>query len=110
MGPKDAPLTDTCVDSPQCNVADIKGSTCYDKATRDKCCATCKQYETGIPDCLFGDRNRRCPMYVNFSPRICRRNSDICCESCKNKKAGETRRIVITRTDPNNGRRGPLQI
>ncbi|XP_069132814.1 uncharacterized protein [Argopecten irradians] len=66
------------------NCADIAASQCYTLSTRTRCCATCESLRTDIPDCPYGDRNRRCAPTFKMDPEYtCTQKRSLCCYSCR---------------------------
>ncbi|XP_069132815.1 uncharacterized protein [Argopecten irradians] len=64
------------------------GAQCYNDMIRSKCCATCKRFDTGYPDCRYGDRESHCSLFLHYMPAYtCGTFKQKCCMSCKSSKA-----------------------
>ncbi|ELT91966.1 hypothetical protein CAPTEDRAFT_216500 [Capitella teleta] len=71
----------------------ISSRDCYYSYYQDNCCGTCKQYESAIQGCEFGDKVSWCPSYAKTEADCMRPEiADLCCASCHaiNTGAGST--------------------
>ncbi|XP_071121050.1 uncharacterized protein [Mytilus edulis] len=94
-------IANDCQDTDTCS--NVKPINCYDNFVRDKCCATCKSFETGDQGCMYGDKSSSCTRYVFLWPDyICSRHPDKCCSSCKNRSQRRATLTILSRRMENN--------
>ncbi|KAL5007400.1 hypothetical protein ScPMuIL_016206 [Solemya velum] len=62
---------------------------CYTKFYQSQCCDTCKQMETGIKGCEYGDRTAEChSITTGNQSSLCYANADLCCSTCRQLETG----------------------
>ncbi|XP_052065348.1 uncharacterized protein LOC127705137 [Mytilus californianus] len=89
-------IASACQDTDTCS--NVKAINCYDNFVRERCCATCKSFETGDEGCMYGDKSSSCTRYVFLWPDyICSKHPDKCCSSCKNRSSRRSTVTILSR-------------
>ncbi|KAL4225230.1 hypothetical protein ACF0H5_015919 [Mactra antiquata] len=73
---------EACEDTPECKVRYAR--QCYLQSNKNKCCRTCRKFETGETDCEYGDKIGSCDRHVGKMglSAVCKRYSTYCCGVC----------------------------
>ncbi|XP_046553728.1 A disintegrin and metalloproteinase with thrombospondin motifs 6-like isoform X4 [Haliotis rubra] len=66
---------------------------CYSESTQNYCCSSCRQKETGIQGCRYGDKSPSiCSGLTTPLETSCKGLEETCCNTCKSVISGSDRR------------------